>query len=165
MSPPLFTASQAISPWTMWRYRRTVTSPTIRQMVSAVVTMVSSTKYNGQLVFCKHRERETYEVPGGHREAGETILETAKRELAEETGAVGYTIRPVCVYSVTGRTRVNDSDDEELFGMLFFAEVNSFGDIHSEIEKIIFCYELTDNWTYPQIQPKLLKEAARRGFI
>lgn len=45
------------------------------------------------------------------------------------------------------------------------AEINSFGDIHSEIEKIIFCDELTDNWTYPQIQPKLLKEAARRGFI
>ena len=42
---------------------------------------------NGKWVFCKHRERDTYEVPGGHREANETILETAKRELREETGA------------------------------------------------------------------------------
>ena len=25
---------------------------------------------NGKWVFCKHKERDTYEVPGGHREAG-----------------------------------------------------------------------------------------------
>lgn len=31
---------------------------------------------NGKWVFCKHKERDTYEVPGGHREANETILET-----------------------------------------------------------------------------------------
>ena len=37
-------------------------------------------KANGRWVFCKHKERNTYEVPGGHREDGETILETAKRE-------------------------------------------------------------------------------------
>ena len=30
-------------------------------------------------VFCKHKERDTYEVPGGHREAGETIEEAARR--------------------------------------------------------------------------------------
>lgn len=39
---------------------------------------------NGKWVFCKHKERDTYEVPGGHREVGENILETAKRELQEE---------------------------------------------------------------------------------
>ena len=44
-------------------------------------------KHNGKWVFCKHRERSTWEVPGGHREQGEDILETAKRELYEETGA------------------------------------------------------------------------------
>ena len=36
-------------------------------------------KSNGKWVFCKHRERDTYEVPGGHREANETILEAARR--------------------------------------------------------------------------------------
>ena len=43
-------------------------------------------KSKGKWVFCKHKERDTYEVPGGHREPNEPILETAKRELMEETG-------------------------------------------------------------------------------
>ena len=29
----------------------------------------------------KHKERDTFEVHGGHREFGEDIIETAKREL------------------------------------------------------------------------------------
>ena len=52
-------------------------------------------KHNGKWVFCKHRERSTWEVPGGHREQGEDILETAKRELYEETGAINFEINPV----------------------------------------------------------------------
>ena len=58
-------------------------------------------KADAKWVFCKHKERDTYEVPGGHRENGESILETAERELHEETGAVDFTIKPVCAYSVT----------------------------------------------------------------
>ena len=38
-------------------------------------------KSTGKWVFCKHKERDTFEVPGGHREFGENIIETAKREL------------------------------------------------------------------------------------
>lgn len=120
---------------------------------------------NGKWVFCKHRERDTYEVPGGHREANETIWETAKRELQEETGAVDFKIKPVCVYSVKGKTRINETIDDETFGMLFIANVFSFEEINSEIEKIILVDELVDNWTYPLIQPKLIEEARRRGYL
>ena len=113
---------------------------------------------NGKWVFCKHKERDTYEVPGGHRETGENILETAKRELQEETGAVKYEIKPICVYSVTGKTRVNDTG-EESFGMLYFAEITEFAkELHSEMEKVILMDELPENWTYPLIQPKLIEK-------
>ena len=117
-------------------------------------------KHDGKWVFSKHKERETLEFPGGHRETGEAIAETAKRELMEETGAVKFEIRPICVYSVTGKTRVNETG-EESFGGLFYAEIASFGEIHSEI---VLCDAMPENQTYPEIQPALLKEAERRGF-
>ena len=111
-------------------------------------------------VFCKHRERSTLEVPGGHREAGESVDETAERELREETGAKEFMIRPVCVYSV-----VRDDADES-FGGLYAAEIETFEEIHSEIEKIILLDEPPeDNWTYPEIQPRLLEEADRRNIF
>ena len=122
-------------------------------------------KTNGKWVFCKHRDRDTYEVPGGHREDGEEILETAKRELKEETGAVVFDIKPICVYSVKGKTRVNENLGDETFGMLYFADIVSFEALHSEIEKIMITDELVDNWTYPLIQPRLIEEAKNRGFI
>lgn len=49
--------------------------------------------------------------------------------------------------------------------MLFIANIFSFEPIHSEIEKIIITDNLVDNWTYPLIQPKLLKEAENRGYL
>ncbi len=53
---------------------------------------------NGKWVFCKHKERDTYEVPGGHREAGESILETAKKRIAgrNRCNQVRYEA-PVCI--------------------------------------------------------------------
>ena len=123
-------------------------------------------KTNGKWVFCKHKTRDTYEVPGGHREMGETIFETAERELREETGAIDFNISPICVYSVKGKTKVNEKIDDESFGMLFYANIFSFEkELHSEMEKIVITNDLVDNWTYPLIQPKLIAEAEKRGYL
>ena len=51
------------------------------------------------------------------------------------------------------------------FGMLFFADISSFEELHCEIDKILISDKLVDNWTYPLIQPILLEEATKRGFI
>lgn len=120
-------------------------------------------KSGGKWVFCKHKERDTYEVPGGHREVGEDILETAKRELYEETGATDFDLKPICVYSVQSK---DNFDGAETFGLLCFAEIRAFEEeLHSEMEKIIFTDALVSNWTYPEIQPKLIEELKNRNVI
>ena len=122
-------------------------------------------KTNGKWVFCKHKERDTYEIPGGHREENESILETAKRELREETGALNFSISSICVYSVIGKNKVNETG-EETYGMLFLADIKTFEpELHSEMEKVLITDTLVENWTYPLIQPKLIEEAKKRGFI
>lgn len=140
-------------------------------------------KTEGRYVFCKHKDRNTWEVPGGRREPDEIISGTAKRELYEETGALVFDIRPVCVYSVI-RGDGSGGQEPESFGMLYYADIRSFQtqlrskscgggavligeleELHSEIEKIMITDRLPEDWTYPEIQPKLLKEAQRRGFL
>lgn len=115
-------------------------------------------RLKGKWVFCKHKNRMTLEVPGGHREQGETADEAAERELIEETGAIAFTIAPICVYSVAETEK-----SEETYGMLYHAEINTFApELHSEIESICLTDDLPDNWTYPLIQPELIREAMRR---
>ena len=80
-------------------------------------------------------------------------------------GAFDFNIKPICVYSVKGKTRVNENENDESYGMLYIADIYSLEEIHSEIEKIIFTDELVDDWTYPLIQPKLIQEAQKRGFL
>lgn len=120
---------------------------------------VTFAKSDGKFVLCKHKLRDTLEFPGGHREPNEFIVDTAKRELKEETGAKDFTLEPVCIYGV------KEGDGEETYGMLCVADITSFEPFDSEIEKIVITDTLTQNWTYPTIQPYLLKELERRNLL
>jgi 8-oxo-dGTP diphosphatase len=110
---------------------------------------VIAARYKNKWVYCKHKERNTWEIPGGHREKGEDILDTARRELKEETGAEQFTIDPVAVYSVT-------IDNETNYGKLFFSEMERVNEkLEYEIEKIALFDDMPPKLTYPEIQPLL----------
>lgn len=112
-------------------------------------------RYQGKWVFCRHKQRKTYEIPGGHRENGENIEETARRELYEETGAARFRLVPVCVYSVRG------DSGTETYGMLYYADIQEFFSLPDfEMERIEFFDGIPGELTYPDIQPKLLHKAS-----
>jgi len=113
----------------------------------AVIATLEKDKW----VFVRHRERNTWEIPGGRREPNEDILKTAERELIEETGATQYSLETICHYSVS-------IESKKTYGLLAFAEVQEFGKaLTLEIgEKKAFS-EMPAELTYPLIQPKLLE--------
>lgn len=109
---------------------------------------VINATYKGKWVFVRHKDRDTWELPGGHREDREDINITASRELYEETGALDFKIEPVCDYSVT--------NNGTTFGRLFYAEIMELGYLpDSEIEEVKLMKEMPDSLTYPDIQPLL----------
>jgi len=124
---------------------------------SQLLFAVIMAKHEGKWIFVRHKERGTWEIPGGHREENENIYSTASRELIEETGASNFKIVPVCVYSV-------NSGESESFGQLFYSEVDVIGELpDSEIGEIKLFNTMPESLTYPSIQPCLFKKV--EGFI
>ena len=110
-------------------------------------------KYENKWIFVKHKQRDTWEIPGGHREKFESIDDCASRELIEETGADKFNLIPLCIYSV-------EKSENKDFGQIFYAEIESLNDLpDSEIEKIDFFDGLPDDLTYPLIQPFIFKKS------
>lgn len=116
-------------------------SPRSAAMKYAVIVA----RYRGKWILCRHKERTTWEIPGGHLEANETPDQAAIRELWEETGTVKAKITRICCYGVQD------------YGMLYFAEVKELSPIPetSEIGEIDFFDSLPEELTYPHIQPAL----------
>lgn len=103
------------------------------------------TRFRGKWLFSRHKERTTWEIPGGHREPGESPIETARRELFEETGAVSAKIYPVGLYK------------RRDYGLLCYAEVEELDAIPagSEIAETREFENLPEALTYDAIHAQL----------
>lgn len=113
--------------------------------------VVISARYKNKWIFVRHKERETWEMPGGHIEPGESILEAAKRELFEESGAEEFDIEDVCDYSVT-------NEDITTYGRLFISDIVKLGNLpEMEIGEVKLCDKIPENLTYPYIQDLLFR--------
>lgn len=101
------------------------------------VVLVS--RYKNKWVYAKHKERQTWEIPGGHIEEGETWIEAASRELYEEIGAIDAEIIPICLYSIS------------TYGILCYANIKEIKELPQyEMDEIGFFDDEPDKLTYKE---------------
>jgi len=111
--------------------------------------VVMGARYKDKWIFVRHRERQSWEMPAGHIEAGEGPDRAAVRELFEEAGVVNSSLTVISDYGVS-------EGGKRAYGRLYFASVKEMEALPDhEIEEIKLCRELPSKLTYPEVQTLL----------
>ncbi len=123
--------------------------------------VVTFCEWQGRLLLSRHRARATWETQGGHIEPGETPEQAARREVWEESGAVDFTLTPLCDYQAGPAGSVSG-------GRIYVAQVHRLGPLpESEMAETRLFPTLPEpgQLTYPAITPFLWAEVLRQGFF
>ena len=126
------------------------------QCKTAIYSNIPS-QYQGQWVWCRQKNRNTWEVPGGHIEPGETPFQAAQRELFEESGAKDFSLYPVCWYGISSLQQ-DQTWSNFIYGQLFYADVHTFSPLppHSEMTEVLLHPGCPSPLSYPDMQPHLI---------
>ena len=110
-------------------------------------------RFGDKWLLSRHKKRETWETQGGHIEAGEAPMETARRELYEESGVTNAELFPLCDYH--GYDPYGYAN-----GVVFLAVIHEMGHLpDSEMAEVALFDELPPNLTYPNVSPVFFREA------
>lgn len=115
---------------------------------------IVAARCDGKWLCCRKAGRQTWEMPGGHREAGESPLEAAARELHEETGAVDFSLLPLDLYAYGPEEALH-------YGMLFLAEVTALGPLPegTEMAEARLFDRPPAEQSYPALHPEWQRRA------
>ena len=111
--------------------------------------VVMGARYKDKWIFVRHRERQSWEMPAGHIEPGESPDHAALRELNEETGTLSSRIIHVADYQVS-RAKITG------YGRLYLAEVREREkELKHETAEVMLSKDLPAKLTYPDVQKSL----------
>ena len=106
-------------------------------------------RYQDKWLYCRAKDRDTFETAGGHIEAGEEPIDAARRELYEETGATRYEIRPVFDYSVQHPSHYTT-------GQVYIAYIKKLEELSDfEMEEVKLFDSYPEQLRFPEILPLL----------
>ncbi len=123
---------------------RLIAPETVQELKLTYVVM--GARYRNQWIFVRHRDRQTWEMPAGHIEPGESADQAAVRELYEEAGVVNSSMEAICDYSVTVGKKTE-------YGRLYSVSVKEMEPQQEfEIQELQFSEKLPRSLTYPEVQ-------------
>ena len=115
--------------------------------------VVMLSRYRDKFLLSRHKGRTTWEMQGGHIEAGEDPETAACRELYEESGAISAEISPLCDYCGEEPGLNNYGT-----GMVFEVCIRKMDMLpESEMAETALFDQFPDNLTYPEITRAILK--------
>lgn len=92
--------------------------------------------WKGKILLVNHPEWNVWSIPGGTRELGESIEQTLKREIAEETNCKVLKYKPICCEKIVS------PNGEIHYRVKYFCQVKPLGEFKTDpagnINKIIW---------------------------